>query len=233
MIVGVEDNYVSKDNVFRVEWNLGKRCNYDCSYCSPSIHDKKSDHLSFEVIKKNVNKLVSHARKSDKKIRISLTGGEPFIHPEFFSILKYMKENGVDRISVTSNGSPRAETYIDSMKYIDYLVLSLHFEYVKPAKIIEKVEKIKNTLTGNKGLHVHVMAVPSRVKESVEVSNKLSELGVSYALRRVRPQFGADGLFVPPFSSGLLGDHKPDRSKIKDKQLTYYSNEELTTLGVK
>ena len=31
-IVGIEDN-TTKDELFRVEWNLGKRCNYNCSYC--------------------------------------------------------------------------------------------------------------------------------------------------------------------------------------------------------
>ena len=36
-IVGIEDNHAPKDELFRVEWNLGKRCNYNCSYCGNEL----------------------------------------------------------------------------------------------------------------------------------------------------------------------------------------------------
>ena len=38
-------------NSVKVEWNLGKRCNYDCSYCPSSIHDNTSAHTDIEVLK--------------------------------------------------------------------------------------------------------------------------------------------------------------------------------------
>ena len=33
MLVGIEDNFPAKDELLRVEWNIGKRCKYNCSYC--------------------------------------------------------------------------------------------------------------------------------------------------------------------------------------------------------
>ena len=36
---------------------------------------------------------------TDKKIKISFTGGEPFVNPKFVDMLKYAKENGVYRCS--------------------------------------------------------------------------------------------------------------------------------------
>ena len=50
-LVAVEDNHAPKDDWLRVEWNLGKRCNYDCSYCGSDIHDRTSEHMPWDVIK--------------------------------------------------------------------------------------------------------------------------------------------------------------------------------------
>ena len=35
----------------KVEWNLGKRCNYDCSYCPSVIHDSVSPHTDINILK--------------------------------------------------------------------------------------------------------------------------------------------------------------------------------------
>ena len=34
----------------KIEWNLGKRCNYDCSYCPSSIHDSFSPHTDINIL---------------------------------------------------------------------------------------------------------------------------------------------------------------------------------------
>lgn len=33
-------------NVFQVTWDLGRRCNYDCSYCPITRHDNFSPHAT-------------------------------------------------------------------------------------------------------------------------------------------------------------------------------------------
>jgi organic radical activating enzyme len=231
-LVAVEDNYAPKDNVFRVEWNLGKRCNYDCSYCSPSIHDKKSDHISLDIVEKTVKKMTAHAKSMNKAIRISLTGGEPYIHPNFEGILKIIKDNGVKRIAITTNASLPAQTYIDSFQYIDYLILSIHFEFANVDKLKEKIIKIHSNLKGNQKIHLHIMAIPSKVKEATDLAKMMDHLNISYALRRVRPQYTKEGTFLTPFNSGQLGDHKADFELIKKDNLTYYSSQELKLLGV-
>ena len=40
-------------NVFQVTWDLGRRCNYDCSYCPMHRHDNFSPHASLEELIKN------------------------------------------------------------------------------------------------------------------------------------------------------------------------------------
>ena len=236
-IVGIEDNYPSKDRTFRVEWNLGKRCNYDCSYCSPSIHDKTSEHIRVLVVEKTVKKLVEHARQQNKRIRISLTGGEPFVHPQFFEILEKMKNHGVDRLSVTSNGSVSAKKYISSLKWLDYIILSIHFEFTSMNVIFRKLVEIKEFIKNktnpdqSKGFHVHLMALPGKIKNVISLKNQLDEADISVIIRRIRPQFNKSGLFVLPFESGLSGGHKSQWDLIRKKNRSYYSNEELILLG--
>ncbi len=230
-IVAVEDIDPPRDHLFRVEWNLGPRCNYDCSYCSPNIHNKKSEHLNMEVIEKTVDRIATYTKNHKKKTRISLTGGEPYLHPRFFDIIKMIKDSGIQRISVTSNASMPAKTYIKSLEYVNYLILSIHFEFAKLEKVKEKVLEIRSALTENRNLHLHIMAIPGKVNESLELAQLMKDENVSFALRRVRPQFDENGLYLMPFNSGQSGGHGPKWSKIKDSNLHYYSEDELQRLG--
>ena len=110
-------------NSIKVEWNLGKRCNYDCSYCPSSIHDNTSPHTDIEILKVAVDKLVSLG----KPIRLSFTVGEPTVHPKFSELIKYARYKGVHWISVTTNGTLPYEFY--ASLNVDQLVFSLHLEY--------------------------------------------------------------------------------------------------------
>ena len=71
----------------RIEWNMGRRCNFDCSYCGADLHDNKSKHLPFEKFDDAVRTMREFY--ADKQIRMSLTGGEPFVHPRILDILQY------------------------------------------------------------------------------------------------------------------------------------------------
>jgi len=95
MLVALEDNHPPKDELLRVEWNLGKRCNYNCSYCGNELHNKTSDHMSWEVYTATIDKIVEAS--NGKKIKIRFTGGETIVHTQFIDMLKYEKEKGVYR----------------------------------------------------------------------------------------------------------------------------------------
>ena len=108
----------------KVEWNLGKRCNYDCTYCPSSIHDNFSPHTDINVIEKAVDQLVA----LDKPIRISLTGGEPAVHPDIEDILEYFKRKGIFWVNLTTNGTRPSRWYLQQEMFFNHLVFSLHFE---------------------------------------------------------------------------------------------------------
>ena len=80
-------------SAIKVEWNLGKRCNYDCSYCPSEIHDNTSPHTNIEILKETVDKLASLG----KSIRLSFTGGEPTVNPAFIPFANYIKQAYKDK----------------------------------------------------------------------------------------------------------------------------------------
>lgn len=126
----------------KIEWNLGKRCNYNCSYCPSSIHDNISQHTDIAILKATVDKLMT----LNKPIRLSFTGGEPTVHPKFRELIQYCNHVGINWISVTTNGTMPYEFYANLN--IDQLVVSIHLEYdwkrvFNTAESIADLTKIK------------------------------------------------------------------------------------------
>ena len=230
MLVGIEDNFAPKDELLRVEWNLGKRCNYNCSYCGNELHNKTSDHMSWEVYTSTIDKIVEAS--NGKKIKISFTGGEPFVHPKFIEMLKYAKENGVYRCSVTTNGSPPPKIYKKALQYLHYVVISYHFEFAFHDKVINNITGMWKEIQeyrakdDYKGMHVHIMALPGHMKQWQEIIDELKECGVEYTIRKIRPRVNMKRTgWHKPHEDGMLGQH-PTHKETEKFAGQYYSAEE-------
>ena len=105
----------------KIEWNLGKRCNFDCGYCPAEIHDNISPHTDIAILKNTVDKLT----EINKPIRISFTGGEPCVHPDIEELLAYAKEHA-SWINVTTNATRTPEWY--AKQPVSHYVFSLHYD---------------------------------------------------------------------------------------------------------
>ena len=105
-------------NLFQVSWDLGRRCNYDCTYCPTTRHDNFSPHATLEQLKSNVDFLFEYMDtymqyRDFKEASISFTGGEPTVNPNFIPFIEYLKEEYNKRyrdrwhtgFSLTSNGA--------------------------------------------------------------------------------------------------------------------------------
>lgn len=150
----------------------------DCTYCPSFIHDNSSPHTNIDVLKNTVDSLVSIG----KPLRISLTGGEPTVHPKIDDLLEYMYLSRVSRVNVTTNGTRTVDWYKDQP--VSQYVFSLHFEFDGWDKIVEKILKLN--LVWDHDILVHVMAhhdYMDRVKYAV---TRFEEEKVPYAVRRVR-----------------------------------------------
>ena len=59
----ITSRWQQQDQV-RIEWNLSKRCNYDCSYCPPEIHDHSSPHTDIEILKNTISEKIEENTKN-------------------------------------------------------------------------------------------------------------------------------------------------------------------------
>ena len=173
-------------NSIKVEWNLGKRCNYDCSYCPASIHDNSSPHTDIEVLKATVDKLMTLS----KPIRLSFTGGEPCVHPKFLELVKYCKHVGVSWISVTTNGTLPYEFY--AALEADQIVFSIHLEY-DWKRVFNTVESIIDS--SNKKVIAQIMAHHDHMDAVLQLRARCLLAHIPNTIRRIRWTEGDHDLF--------------------------------------
>jgi MoaA/NifB/PqqE/SkfB family radical SAM enzyme len=134
-LVAVEYKH-NEHNTMMIDWYIGKRCNFSCSYCADFIHDNYSAHVPFEKMKIFVDKIVE---RYGTNIHWSLTGGEPTLNPHFIQLLEYLQDKKY-HISVCTNGSRSIDYLIKMYKLVDNVTYSMHFEHITP-KLDEYKEK--------------------------------------------------------------------------------------------
>ena len=184
----VNSRWNHQDSI-KVEWNLGKRCNYDCSYCPSEIHDNTSPHTDINILKSTVDKLC----ELSKPVRLSFTGGEPCVHPHIEELLSYVKEKGIKWLSVTTNGTRKGSWY--RQMPVNQYVISLHFTEGDWRKVLDTVHEIiwDNEETPN--IVVNVMAHHKMMSECKEAVEFLETFSVPYVIRRIRWTEGEQDLF--------------------------------------
>ena len=196
-LVRVEHSSKKYKEWVRIEWNMGRRCNFDCSYCGRDLHDNTSKHMPIEKFEYAIRSMREFY--ADKQIRMSLTGGEPFVHPRILEILELFPKYSVDEVSTITNGSLPLEKYQRALELINNLIFSWHFEFLR-------VDHMKHVLTNlnRKQVKVHLMYLPGKLEEIKNVVDWLQDNSVKFNVRRIRPMTNRKtGEYNPPFSSGM------------------------------
>lgn len=183
----ITSRWPHQDSV-KVEWNLGKRCNYDCSYCPAEIHDNHSPHTDINILEKTVDRLCEIGRP----LRISLTGGEPCVHPDIEDLLEYFKRKNISWVNITTNGTRGYRWYLDNELFYNHIVFSLHFEH-EWHRIVDTVMKYYDAT--ERDFFVNVMAHHDHMDHVRTVVKKFKEIGIKYAVRRIRWTEGDHNLF--------------------------------------
>jgi len=82
---------------FLAQMVIIRRCNLSCGYCSE--YDKVSNPVPLPVLVERLQKL-----KSLGTFGISLTGGEPTLHPDLIRLIRKCRELRFFRTGMISNG---------------------------------------------------------------------------------------------------------------------------------
>lgn len=122
-----------------IQWSLGRRCNYDCSYCPVGdwgIHNDYEEHKPLEILLETVDKL--HRWANGRTMMFCFSGGEPTIHPGFAAMCRHIKALG-HKVHVTTNGSHGPRFWKKLCEVIDYALVSVHFEFTPIPVLIKNL----------------------------------------------------------------------------------------------
>ncbi|MBU7032367.1 MAG: radical SAM protein [Theionarchaea archaeon] len=76
---------------------LTRECNLHCEHCYSDAGSPRDDELSFAEIKSLIDQLAGMGVLS-----LTLTGGEPLLHPRLFDIMKYARKNHLSLLLFTN-----------------------------------------------------------------------------------------------------------------------------------
>lgn len=174
--VAMERTHAS--NQKQIYWELGRRCNYDCSYCWPWIHNNTDRHKTLEELMSATHKLEEKFTKG-QSVNFIISGGEPTANSALLDWLRYLNVAG-HHISLHSNGSRKPEYYRELIHYGD-LNLSVHFEFYRREKFVEVVKAITEEKFNNRGkkighLEVKFMMAPHNKEETLSLEEEIKQI---------------------------------------------------------
>lgn len=172
--VALERTHAS--NQKQVYWEIGRRCNYDCSYCWPWIHNNTDRHKTLEELMKATRNVEERFTKGEA-VNFIISGGEPTANKDFLDWLRYLNACG-HHVSLHSNGSRLPDYYREIIHYGD-LNLSVHYEFYDRARFVRVVEAVaheKATTDVCGHLEIKFMMAPDNREETLSLEEELKAL---------------------------------------------------------
>jgi len=180
------NNIEDVSNRYQIIWDLGRRCSYSCSYCPPHRNNKTSSFIDYSTLCSTMDKVAEYSylydsfRQKPAKKKLSFTGGEPTVHPEFFSFLEYIKDNFPEfSRGLTTNGWFNDKILDKVKKLTTGGTLSYHCEATPKMK--EKV--VNNSIALRDNFKVNVMFHKDFFDECVKVCDTLQKNNVNFIPR--------------------------------------------------
>src|SRR6185436_1313458 len=111
-----------------------RRCNLACGYCNE--YDKVSDPVPFEIMKRRLDRLASFGTAA-----ITISGGEPMLHPQIFDIIRHIRSHGMIA-GLISNGYYMTRENIEKLNDAGLEYLQISIDNVEPDKTSQKSLKV-------------------------------------------------------------------------------------------
>jgi MoaA/NifB/PqqE/SkfB family radical SAM enzyme len=139
---------------FLVHMVITRRCNLACGYCSE--YDKTSSPVPLPVLKRQVDRL-----KQLGACFLTITGGEPLLHPELFDLLNYARGKFLV-VGMITNGYLLTEEAVQKMKQAGLSSIQIS---------IDGVNRNNTTLKALKPLKSKLEMVAREAKFSVTLNS--------------------------------------------------------------
>jgi organic radical activating enzyme len=170
----------------QILWDIGRQCNYNCSYCWPDVHNTTDPHKSLDTLIKTANYAINNWSNGNP-IRWYFGGGEPTLNPDFEPFIQYLNSKNQWTMLV-SNGSQGSKYWEKNCDNYNILIFSAHFEFMKKELFIKNVSTIVQSLSlGTKNLTqfiIKLMAKPGIIDQTIELANEINEIILQHNLPR-------------------------------------------------
>ena len=105
---------------------ITERCNLHCAHCFVSSGDY-GDHMRLEDIVKRVLPRLRRARVE----RLTLTGGEPFVHPQLIDICTNIADMDMP-LGICTNATQTTDAQIGYLKHLGNVHINVSFDGFRP-----------------------------------------------------------------------------------------------------
>lgn len=170
---------VDKNFPLTITWDIGRRCNYKCSYCAPSVSNTYEVNKTLGSLKFAIRNLHEDYCQGKKAIW-NFSGGEPTINPSYMEIVKHLY-NDLGHSIITQTNASQGESYYSELIEYSSIFFSAHLDqyneeqFIKNTQaVIEKISTIQEP--ARKQFFVKVMTPPGKVKEGQDLIDKLKRL---------------------------------------------------------
>ncbi len=178
---------------FTFQYQITEKCNLRCTHCYEDgtiTYEPTADELFLML-----DKFLTTAEKWKQFPIVPLSGGEPLISPNFWSLLEYLEEYGRTKevmTSVLSNGTLITHSVAEKLSAYDvlgFVQISLDgvtpetHERIRGKGTFEKsVKAVCNLLDAGVYVHLHLVVHKQNYAEAFQLSDFARELGVDNIL---------------------------------------------------
>ena len=89
-------------------------CPNKCKFCSSNSSQEQKTIISLDKFKETIMYFINHGGIEE----LSISGGEPFLHPNLFNMVKFCKDKGIKTVLFTSGIKRAAEMSTELKEYI-------------------------------------------------------------------------------------------------------------------
>jgi len=151
-----------------LHWSPTTVCNLDCKYCINSIKGVDTGLIHIEALSKTLS--------GKPKLKITFTGGEPFLVPNFIEACEVITQNHVLELfsNLTSNKLREFSKRINPNK-VEFVHASFHYDALKAQGLLDKFKENLNLLKEN-GFRIKLKAVAYPPLDYIAVKTIYPEL---------------------------------------------------------
>jgi len=170
---------LNNPEAFMITWDVGRRCNFDCSYCESTRHNTYSSPTEFDTLIKTFDFIQKYVQLYKfNQVNINFTGGEPTVNPRFWDLISYIKQNSNFGLGITTNGTwhPKHTDFI--LENCNGVTVSWHAEADEQLRN-RAVENAIRLHSAGLWTSVNVMLHTEYWNESINAYYRLKSAGVN------------------------------------------------------